>query len=159
MESIIPTKPLAPPRPPEQPRPARKRRRGNWRKTLFRLHGWVGLNLGLLLFVICFSGSVATLSHEIDWLLNPAIRAEAREAPYAWSAMHATLADAFPQGQNLGVYAPIQPGFAAHAYVSLPDGLDAKGLPRPLHGQAPGAYQLLQHAALLPLLPPPVLRR
>ena len=44
-------------------------------RLLFRLLGWIGLNLGLLLFFVCFSGTVATLSHEIDWLLNPAIRA------------------------------------------------------------------------------------
>lgn len=63
----------------------------NWRKILFRLHGWLGLNIGLLLFVVCFSGSFATLSHEMDWLLNPAVRAETRDAPYDWTAMCETL--------------------------------------------------------------------
>jgi uncharacterized iron-regulated membrane protein len=45
------------------------------RKALFHLHGWFGVNLGLLLFIVCFSGTVATLSDEIDWFFNPAVRA------------------------------------------------------------------------------------
>lgn len=43
-------------------------------KTLFSIHGWSGLNLGFLLFVICLSGTVATLSYEWDWLLDEDIR-------------------------------------------------------------------------------------
>lgn len=99
-----------------------RRAKGNWRKTLFRVHGWIGLNLGLLLFVICFSGTVATLSHEIDWLLDPNVRAPARDAPYDWPALLETVDRAFPEGHNLGVYAPLEPGFAAVAYVELPSG-------------------------------------
>ena len=98
----------------------------NWRKMLFRLHGWLGLNIGLLLFVVCFSGSFATLSHEMDWLLNPAVRAETRDAPYDWTAMCETLTDKFPDGRVLGVYAPIGDGFAALAYVAFSSGQTRK---------------------------------
>ncbi len=110
----------------------------NWRKTLFRLHGWLGLNIGLLLFVICFSGSVATLSHEIDWLLNPALRAEAREQPYDWTAMHEAMARAFPEGRTTGIYAPEEPGFAALAYVALPTGQTRKAYLNPYTGAVQG---------------------
>ncbi|WP_022836832.1 PepSY-associated TM helix domain-containing protein [Salisaeta longa] len=91
---------------------------GNWRKTLFRLHGWIGLNLGLLLFVICFSGTVATLSYEIDALIHPSHRVEnvPADASVDWTAMHKTLAAAFPNGTNLGVYVTGSPYVAA-----LPD--------------------------------------
>ena len=46
-------------------------RRLNWRKLVFELHGWIGLNLGLILFVVCLSGTFATLSDEIDALIDP----------------------------------------------------------------------------------------
>ena len=98
----------------------------NWRKMLFRLHGCLGLNIGLLLFVVCFSGSFATLSHEIDGLLNPAMRAETRDAPYNWTAMYETLIAKFPDERVLGMYAPVGDGFAALAYVSFTNGQTRK---------------------------------
>jgi uncharacterized iron-regulated membrane protein len=132
----VPT-PVRPTPPPREEGP-RRPRRGNWRKALFRLHGWVGLNAGLLLFVICFSGSVATISNEIDRMLNPAMRAEARDTPYAWTEMHAALHAAFPGGTNLGVYTPVEPGFAALAYISLPTGETRKIYLNPYSGALQG---------------------
>ena len=43
-------------------------------KFWFELHGWIGVQLGVALFVIMFSGTLVTVAHEIDWLLNPALR-------------------------------------------------------------------------------------
>jgi uncharacterized iron-regulated membrane protein len=40
------------------------------RRGLLRLHRWMGLNIGLLLFIVCFSGTCATLGHEWDELLG-----------------------------------------------------------------------------------------
>ena len=118
---------------------------GNWRKTLFRLHGWLGLNLGLLLFVICLSGTVATVSYEIDSLLDPAHRVETvPDAPVDWTAMHETVAEAFPEGQNLGVYAPgsayvsAVSDAAAVSYVSLPNGQTRKVYLNPYTGALEG---------------------
>ncbi|PEN07734.1 hypothetical protein CRI93_07050 [Longimonas halophila] len=117
---------------------------GNWRKTLFRLHGWMGLNLGLLLFVICLSGTVATLSYEIDGWINPDQQVEPRDAPIDWTAMHDTVAEAFPDGQNLGVYAPGSAYLsfqhaAAVSYVSLPTGETRKVYLDPYTGALQGS--------------------
>ena len=118
---------------------------GNWRKTLFRLHGWVGLNLGLLLFVVCFSGSVAVFSHEIDWLLDGRHQVEAQDTPYDWTAMHETVAEAFPDGQSFGLrvpgsaYAPPDAGGAAVSYVALPDGQTRKVYLNPYTGELQGS--------------------
>jgi uncharacterized iron-regulated membrane protein len=56
-------------------------------RTWLWWHTWTGLTAGILLFVICWSGTVAVLSHEIDWLLDPALRvtppaAAAQRAPW-----------------------------------------------------------------------------
>jgi uncharacterized iron-regulated membrane protein len=41
----------------------------------FVLHGWLALPIWAFLFFVCLTGSVATVSHEIVWLANPAVRA------------------------------------------------------------------------------------
>ncbi len=117
---------------------------GNWRKTLFRLHGWIGLNLGLLLFVICLSGTVATLSYEIDHWINPDQQVEPQDAPIDWTAMHDAVARAFPDGQNLGIYTPgsayaaMQKNTAAVAYVAVPTGETRKVYLNPYTGNVQG---------------------
>ncbi|MDV6168554.1 PepSY-associated TM helix domain-containing protein [Flavobacterium sp. DG1-102-2] len=45
------------------------------KKKLFELHGWIGTKLCILFFIICFSGTLATMSSEMDWLFNRDIRA------------------------------------------------------------------------------------
>lgn len=93
------------------------------RRTWFRIHGWLGLNLGLLLFICCFSGTVATLSHEIDWLLNPAMRAGSR-GPDAWSweRWRTAVTARHPQASLLQLAAPPDDGWAARAMIAYGPG-------------------------------------
>ncbi len=68
------------------------------RKAFYKPHRWIGVNLSILLFIVCFSGTLATLSHEIEWLLNPAYRAK----PTGWIAdknsIVTNLKNEYPQG-------------------------------------------------------------
>ncbi|MGB3590013.1 MAG: PepSY-associated TM helix domain-containing protein [Tunicatimonas sp.] len=50
------------------------------RKKLFQIHSWIGIKLSVLFFIVCFSGTLATLSHEMDWLFIPEIRANPKGA-------------------------------------------------------------------------------
>ncbi|MTI24679.1 PepSY-associated TM helix domain-containing protein [Fulvivirga kasyanovii] len=45
------------------------------KKLFFRIHSWIGIKLSILFFIVCFSGTLATLSHEMDWLFIPEMRA------------------------------------------------------------------------------------
>ncbi|MCW9707078.1 PepSY-associated TM helix domain-containing protein [Fodinibius salsisoli] len=108
-------------------------------KTLFSIHGWLGLNLGLLLFVICFSGTFATLSSEVDWLLNPDIRVEEQDAPVQWQGIYKSLKQEFPDGRILGIYKNSYAGhgdhFASLAYVRLPSDQTRKVYLNPYSGE------------------------
>jgi len=58
------------------------------RKRLYSLHAWLGLQLGLLLFIICFSGTVAVFTPEID-----AWRAGRRDKARRWYRRALELSD------------------------------------------------------------------
>ena len=93
------------------------------RRTWFRIHGWLGLNLGLLLFICCFSGTVATLSHEIDWLLNPAMRADSRgPAAWSWERWRASIGARHPEAALLQLAAPPADGWAARGMIAYGPG-------------------------------------
>lgn len=46
------------------------------KRKFFQIHSWIGIQLSILFFLVCFSGTIAVFSHELDWLLNKEIRAE-----------------------------------------------------------------------------------
>jgi uncharacterized iron-regulated membrane protein len=120
----------------------------HWRKWFFRLHGWLGLNAGLLLFVVCLSGTFATLSEEIDGLVDPRHRISApptEDAEFDWTGMLRTLERAFPDGQARTVSVPGASALpaeggraAALAFVALPNGETRKAYLDPYTGELRG---------------------
>ncbi len=123
-------------------------RRLNWRKLVFELHGWIGLNLGLILFVVCLSGTFATLSDEIDALIDPARSVDTRPrdtSEYNWTAMMSNLETSFPDGIVQTIYAPGASGrptdrgmTAALAFVAVPRGETRKVSVDPYTGEVLG---------------------
>ena len=91
------------------------------RRLAFKLHGWCGFLLSILLFVICLSGTFAVLGHEIDWLLNPHMRVAPRSEPTAWSAVHRNVRAQYPEAHVLWLAAPVGAGFAAEAVIQRHD--------------------------------------
>lgn len=90
------------------------------RRTWFVWHSWIGLTAGLLLFVICWSGTVAVFSYEIESLLDPRVRAEANRGEIAWEAIYESILRAKPGWTIDQINAPYAPGFAAEAWVRDP---------------------------------------
>jgi len=91
------------------------------RRIWFRVHSWTGVITGLLLFVVCWSGTVATLSHEVDWLLAPQFRVEPGGEELSLARLHASVAATYPQATIDRVHASLGPRYAAQAIVDLPD--------------------------------------
>lgn len=57
----------------------------------FNLHSWAGLFVGALLFVVCLSGTLATLSHEIEYLTDSKYRALTSSSITNYQAIENTL--------------------------------------------------------------------
>jgi uncharacterized iron-regulated membrane protein len=91
------------------------------RRVWFRVHSFIGVIGGLLLFVLCWSGAIATVSHEIDWLLTPALRVEPRTELMSLDRLHASVMADYPNATVHRIHAPLHARAAAHAVVDLPD--------------------------------------
>lgn len=60
------------------------------------LHSILGVKLSLLLLFVCGTGTIATVSNEIEWLYRPSVRATATDAPVSWGAQYAAARAAYP---------------------------------------------------------------
>ncbi|MEQ8229469.1 MAG: PepSY-associated TM helix domain-containing protein [Rhodospirillales bacterium] len=95
---------------------------GSTRKALYRVHSWLGLNLGLLAFVLCLTGTVAVFSPELTWLTEPALRVDPpppdRRPALSWQKLHDSTQAAYPDARVLRLAAPRGPYWAAGAVVA-----------------------------------------
>ncbi|MBS3743954.1 MAG: PepSY domain-containing protein [Wenzhouxiangellaceae bacterium] len=90
-------------------------------KTWFAIHAWSGFKLSILLFVVFASGTLATISHELDWLADSDLRVEVRESGYDFAAMLNGLHTAFPAARVDQIERPAAEGFAAVARIRDPE--------------------------------------
>lgn len=106
-------------------RPVLKPTRRKASRIWWHVHQWVGLKLAIFMSFVCFTGTLAVLSHEIDWLLQPSLRVapSSVDGEPRWDQVHAG-AQAWAQAngarlQSLG--APIAGAFAATGVIEYPD--------------------------------------
>lgn len=69
------------------------------KKLFFNIHSWIGIKLSILFFIVCFSGTLATLSHEMDWLFIPEIRAVSQNKLTSRNLIVENLKKQYPQGK------------------------------------------------------------
>lgn len=94
------------------------------RRLLYRVHAWIGLNAGLLLFVVCFSGTVAVFGYELTWLADPTLRVEPRRETdgFSWQATYDAVAAAHPRALVRYLQRPRGPRWAALALAAYGPG-------------------------------------
>jgi len=98
--------------------------RWSWpgKSAWYAVHRWTGLPVWLFLSFVCLTGTAATLSQEILWLIDPAVRAAAAEdrPPVPLSQVVATL-EAQAPGAHLGSI-HFEEGMALRVDLVQPDG-------------------------------------
>lgn len=116
VDDAIPAKSAARSRPPKA---VPKRARLWW-----VVHQWVGLKLSIFMSFILLTGTLAVLSHEMDWLMRPAMRVEMASVsgPLNWPAIAKSVSAYAPDAEMLYIEAPIARAFAATATIERPDG-------------------------------------
>lgn len=88
----------------------------------FDWHSWIGVYLGLMLFSICWSGSFATMSSEIDWLLMAESRVSAADEKFDFSSAFRIMESRYPNAKIELGEAPANRFSAARFTVKMPDG-------------------------------------
>jgi uncharacterized iron-regulated membrane protein len=102
--------------------PSTRKRRKNSR-IWWHVHQWVGLKLAIFMSFVCFTGTLAVVSNEIDWLLQPTLRVSPStvgDEPQ-WEKVAAAAAE-WPGGKVTILAAPVASAFAATAAIERPDG-------------------------------------
>lgn len=101
----------------------RKRTRNSGRSLWWRIHQWAGLQVSLFLIFILATGTLATVSHEIDWLIHPAMRVSVKDSPPAsWGVLATHAKHEAGNARIESISAPLEPWFAAEAIARQPDG-------------------------------------
>ena len=67
--------------------PQRKTEKKSARRQLYDLHSWVGFHLAVVMFVVVFSGTFATISNELDWLTQHDMRVSPDGSEVSWQEM------------------------------------------------------------------------
>jgi uncharacterized iron-regulated membrane protein len=127
---------------------AKKKRSSLW----LALHGWLGLPIWAFLFFICLTGSVATISQEIIWLIEPAARANPPDgdAPRLdYAALAARIEEQAPGSTIMFIDIPVKEQYALEFYVGRPDGGERTIYVNPYSGQIQGEKSLFDLRNLL----------
>jgi uncharacterized iron-regulated membrane protein len=92
--------------------------------TLFKIHGWVGIKFSILFFIVCFSGTLAVFSHEMDWLFTPGMRATPQETFGSRNEAVKNILAMFPDGEITYWERAREPYLTDIAYVKSAEGLE-----------------------------------
>lgn len=105
------------------------------------LHGWCGLPVWSLMFFVCLTGTVATVSEEIVWLIEPAARANPPSGDAGrlrYDAILAGVARQRPDAAVRTMAVPVKGQFALHVNVGLPGGRETTFYVNPYTGAIQG---------------------
>lgn len=94
----------------------------------FVIHGWLALPIWAFLFVVCLTGSIATVSHEIVWLTNPEVRANAPADArlLGYDEVLAAVEREEPGARVRFISRPVKSIFALTVAVTRPGGSSSK---------------------------------
>jgi uncharacterized iron-regulated membrane protein len=92
------------------------------KKKFLTIHSWVGLKVSVLMFIVCFTGTLATISYELDWLTTSALRIEAQQGTdINWDAIHREVKLAYPHSNGIQISTPLYSNFSSIVIVGDPE--------------------------------------
>ena len=108
------------------------------KRLIFQTHRWIGLTLGLLVFIVCFSGSVAVFAPELDWAFNEEWRVAVEDKSYDWDAIYHNVREQYPNWSISFILGPRHEGFSAQVLAKPVAGEFVNVLVNPYNGRIQG---------------------
>ncbi|WP_296718544.1 PepSY domain-containing protein [Erythrobacter sp.] len=130
--------------------PAKKRKAS---RIWWTVHQWVGIKLSLFMAFVMFTGTLAVVSNEIDWVLQPSLRVAPAsvQGPVEWAAIAENAARHPGVGVVRSMEAPVASAFAVKVTVEDAAGdlfyLHAHPATGTIQGEGPwaGAQRILRN--------------
>ncbi|TDF41777.1 PepSY domain-containing protein [Alteromonadaceae bacterium M269] len=95
----------------------------NSKRKLFDWHSWLGFNLAFLTMLLLATGTIATVSNEIDWLIQDDMRVTPDGSKVSWGEMEASVRAAAAPEDMLSIFSEGEGDhFAYRATFTRPDG-------------------------------------
>ena len=111
------------------------------KKFFFKIHSWIGIKLSILFFIVCFSGTLATLSHEMDWLFIPEMRASPAHEEVSRNLIVSNIQKTFPLGE-IGYWAKSEEAYLCDIVQVRSNDTQAYVFVNPYTGEVQGAANL-----------------
>ena len=67
--------------------PKRPKKKKSARKKLYEVHSWLGFHLAIVMALVLATGTIATVSHELDWLTQHDMRVSPDGEKVSWGQM------------------------------------------------------------------------
>jgi uncharacterized iron-regulated membrane protein len=110
-------------------------------KLWFLVHSWLAMPIWFFVFFVCLTGSIATVSQEIVWLADPAVRAnqpEGKTRILTYDEIIDVVHKDSPEVYIERISRPVKSQFALSAVVSYPDSTKATVYINPYTGEIQG---------------------
>ena len=125
-----------------KPAMPRKKKKGGLARLWLLLHGWLALPIWAFVFLVCVTGTLATVSHEIIWAINSDVRALRPEGVtgerIGAGQLVAAVQDQRPGAQVTGLFWPAESHFAPTVSVTDPQGVESTYYVNPYDGHIQG---------------------
>ncbi|MEM9887441.1 MAG: PepSY-associated TM helix domain-containing protein [Bacteroidota bacterium] len=111
------------------------------KKTFFKIHQWIGIKLSILFFIVCISGTFATLSNEMDWLFLKDIRAEPSETLASKNKIVENIKAIYPDSK-IGYWSAANAPYLCDIIYLRKDDKNLYAFANPYTGEVQGASTL-----------------
>lgn len=119
------------------------------RPLAFLLHSLLGLKLSLFVLFVCATGTIAVVSHDLEWVFSPKVRASRPGTAVSWGTRYAAAKAAYPTYAINGISAGEEPYLVTKVSATSPAGESRVIYVDPVTGRVTGESSWVTFSAFM----------